>query len=41
MVIVEDIGDGSNYIVYHNSNYLNKEIYWINALNYSLFRIKI
>ena len=30
----------SNYIVYHNSNYSNKEIHRINALNYSLFRIK-
>ena len=30
----------SNYIVYHNSNYSNKEIHRINASNYSLFRIK-
>ena len=27
----------SNYIVYHNSNYSNKEIHRINASNYSLF----
>ena len=30
----------SNYIVYHNSNYSNKEIHRIIASNYSLFRIK-
>ena len=29
----------SNYIVYHNSNYSNKEIHRNNASNYSLFRI--
>ena len=41
MVIVKDVKDGpSNYTVYHNSNYLNKEIHQINCLNYSLFRIK-
>ena len=27
VIIVEDVGDGSNYIVYHNSNYSNKEIH--------------
>ena len=28
VAIVEDIRDGSsNYIVYHNSNYLNKQIH--------------
>ena len=40
VIIVGDVGDGSNYTVYHNSNYSNKEIHRINASNYSLFRIK-
>ena len=41
VVIVEDVEDGpSNYIVYYNSNYSNKEINRTNASNYSLFRIK-
>ena len=40
IVIVRDMRDGSNYIVYHNSNYSNKQIHRINALNYNLFRIK-
>ena len=40
VIIVEDVEDGpSNYNVYYNSNYLNKEIHRINASNYSLFRI--
>ena len=38
VIIVED--GPSNYIVYYNSNYSNKEIHRINASNYSLFRIK-
>ena len=38
VIIVED--GPSNYIVYYNSNYLNKEIHRTNASNYSLFRIK-
>ena len=29
LFIVRDIGDGSNYIVNHNSNYLNWEIFRI------------
>ena len=40
IVIAEDVGDGSNYIVLHNSNYSNKEIHRIIASNNSLFRIK-
>ena len=41
IIIVEDVEDGpSNYIVYYNSNYSNKEIHRTNASNYSLFRIK-
>ena len=40
VVIVGDIRDGLNYIVYHNSNYSNKETCQINASNYSLFQIK-
>ena len=41
VIIVEDVEDGpSNYIVYYNSNYSNKEIHRTNASNYSLFRIK-
>ena len=41
VIIVEDVKDGpSNYIVYYNSNYSNKEIHRTNASNYSLFRIK-
>ena len=38
VLIVEDVEDGpSNYSVYPNSNYLNKEIHQIIASNYSLF----
>ena len=41
VIIVEDVEDGpSNYIVYYNSNYSNKEIHRIIASNNSLFRIK-
>ena len=40
VVVVRDVRDGSNYIVYHNSNYLNWEILQINASNNNLFRIK-
>ena len=40
LFIVGDVGDGSNYIVYHNSNYSNLEILQINALNYMKLRIK-
>ena len=41
MVNVKDVEYGpSNYTLYHNSNYLNKEIHHISASNYSLFRIK-
>ena len=41
VVIVKDVEDGpSNYTVYHNSNYSNKEIHRIIASNNSLFRIK-
>ena len=38
---VGEVEDGpSNYTVYHNSNYSNKEIHRIIASNDSLFRIK-
>ena len=37
---VGDVKDGLNYIVYHNSNYLNFEILQINALNYMKPRIE-
>ena len=38
---VGEVEDGpSNYTVYHNSNYLNKEIHRIIASNNSLLRIK-
>ena len=41
IIIVKDVEDGpSNYIVYYNSNYSNKEIHRIIASNNSLFRIK-
>ena len=40
IVVVGVIGEGLNYIVYHNPNYSNWEILRINALNYSLLRIK-
>ena len=40
LFIVEDVRDVSNYIVNHNSNYLNCEILRINALNYMKLRIK-
>ena len=40
LFIVGDIGDGSNYIVNHNSNYLNCEILQINSSNYMKLRIK-
>ena len=36
---VKGVGEGSNYIVYYNPNYLNWEILWINASNYSLLQI--
>ena len=34
------VGDSSNYIVNHNSNYSNCEILQINASNYMKLRIK-
>ena len=41
IVVVGDVRDGSsNYIVYHNSNYSNWEILWINASNYMKLWIK-
>ena len=40
IIVVGDIREGLNYIVYHNPNYLNWEILWINASNYSLLQIK-
>ena len=40
VVVVGDVGEGLNYIVYHNPNYSNREILRINASNYSLLRIK-
>ena len=40
IAVVGDIGEGSNYIVYHNPNYCHWEILRINASNYSLLRIK-
>ena len=35
VVVVGDVREGLNYIVYHNPNYSNCEILRINALNYS------
>ena len=40
LFIVRDIGDGSNYIVNHNSNYSNCKILRIDASNYMKLRIK-
>ena len=40
IVVVVDIREGLNYIVYHNPNYSNWEIIPINASNYSLLWIK-
>ena len=40
LLIVGDIGESSNYIVYHNSYYSNGEIPRINTLNYMKLQIK-
>ena len=40
LLLSTDVGDGLNYIVYHNSNYSNKQTHQINASNYNLFQIK-